>query len=95
MSVKSIVTQLRLRVALNLNVLFQMTIAEAREVILTETENNLTHEIANIVSKTAATVKDIADKKGPKCVGASLVQTLVGDYVTEQTVTTAHLQTTI
>ena len=68
----------------------QMTIAEAREVILTETENNLTHEIATRIKDAEAQVKDTVDKKA-KNVLAQAMQRLAGDYVTEQTVTTVHL----
>lgn len=45
----------------------QMTIAEAREVILTETENNLTHEIATRIKDAEAQIKDTVDKKAKTC----------------------------
>ena len=68
----------------------QMTIAEAREVILTETENNLTHEIATRIKDAEAQIKDTVDKKAKNLL-AQAMQRLSGDYVTEQTVTTVHL----
>ena len=84
------VTQLEAEKQAELERVGQMTIAEAREVILTETENNLTHEIATRIKDAEAQVKDTVDKKA-KNVLAQAMQRLSGDYVTEQTVTTVHL----
>ena len=84
------VTQLEAEKQAELERVGQMTIAEAREVILTETENNLTHEIATRIKDAEAQVKDTVDKKA-KNVLAQAMQRLAGDYVTEQTVTTVHL----
>ena len=83
-------TQLEAEKQAELERVGQMTIAEAREVILTETENNLTHEIATRIKDAEAQVKDTVDKKA-KNVLAQAMQRLAGDYVTEQTVTTVHL----
>ena len=87
---KEQVTQLEAEKQAELERVGQMTIAEAREVILTETENNLTHEIATRIKDAEAQVKDTVDKKA-KNVLAQAMQRLAGDYVTEQTVTTVHL----
>ena len=84
------VTQLEAEKQAELERVGQMTIAEAREVILTETENNLTHEIATRIKDAEAQVKDTVDKTA-KNVLAQAMQRLAGDYVTEQTVTTVHL----
>lgn len=67
-----------------------MTIAEAREVILTETENNLTHEIASRIKEAERDVKEQSDKIAKKLLSHAM-QRMAGDYVTEQTVTTVHL----
>ena len=84
------VTQLEAEKQAELERVGQMTIAEAREVILTETENNLTHEIATRIKDAEAQVKDTVDKKAKNLL-AQAMQRLSGDYVTEQTVTTVHL----
>ena len=84
------VTQLEAEKQAELERVGQMTIAEAREVILTETENNLTHEIATRIKDAEAQVKDTVDKKAKNLL-AQAMQRLAGDYVTEQTVTTVHL----
>lgn len=67
-----------------------MTIAEAREVILTETESNLSHEIATRIKDAEQTARDRSDKVA-KDLLAQAMQRLAGDYVTEQTVTAVHL----
>ena len=84
------VTQLEAEKQAELERVGQMTIAEAREVILIETENNLTHEIATRIKDAEAQVKDTVDKKAKNLL-AQAMQRLSGDYVTEQTVTTVHL----
>ena len=84
------VTQLEAKKQAELERIGQMTIAEAREVILTETENNLTHEIATRIKDAEAQIKDTVDKKAKNLL-AQAMQRLAGDYVTEQTVTTVHL----
>ena len=84
------VTQLEAEKQAELERIGQMTIAEAREVILTETENNLTHEIATRIKDAEAQIKDTVDKKAKNLL-AQAMQRLSGDYVTEQTVTTVHL----
>lgn len=67
-----------------------MTIAEAREIILTETENNLTHEIASRIKEAELEVKDKSDKMAKDLLSQAM-QRLAGDYVTEHTITTVHL----
>ena len=43
-----------------------MTIAEAREIILTETETNLTHEIATRIKDAEREVRDRSNKLAKK-----------------------------
>lgn len=68
----------------------EMTIAEARDVILTETENSLTHDIATRIREAEREVKDRADKTAKELLSQAM-QRLAGDYVPEQTITTVHL----
>ena len=67
-----------------------MTIAEAREIILTETETNLTHEIAARIKDAEREVRDRSNKLA-KNILAQAMQRMAGEYVTEQTITTVHL----
>lgn len=67
-----------------------MTIAEAREVILMETENKLTHEIATRIRDAERDIKDRTVKTA-KDLLAQAMQRLAGEYVTEQTITSVHL----
>ena len=67
-----------------------MTIAEAREIILTETETNLTHEIATRIKDAEREVRDKSSKLA-KNILAQAMQRMAGEYVTEQTITTVHL----
>lgn len=67
-----------------------MTIAEAREIILTETETNLTHEIATRIKDAEREVRDKSNKLA-KNILAQAMQRMAGEYVTEQTITTVHL----
>ena len=67
-----------------------MTIAEARETILTETETNLTHEIATRIKDAEREVRDKSSKLA-KNILAQAMQRMAGKYVTEQTITTVHL----
>lgn len=67
-----------------------MTIAEARETILTETETNLTHEIATRIKDAEREVRDKSSKLA-KNILAQAMQRMAGEYVTEQTITTVHL----
>ncbi|WP_159593337.1 ribonuclease Y [Streptococcus halichoeri] len=67
-----------------------MTIAEAREVILMETENKLTHEIATRIREAEREIKDRTTKTA-KDLLAQAMQRVAGEYVTEQTITTVHL----
>ncbi|MEX2784413.1 ribonuclease Y [Streptococcus sp. H49] len=63
---------------------------EAREIILTETEKNLSHDIASRIREAEREVKDRADKTA-KNILAQAMQRMAGDYVTEQTITSVHL----
>ena len=67
-----------------------MTIAEAREVILMETENKLTHEIATRIREAEQDIKDRKDKIAKNLLSQAM-QRMAGEYVTEQTITTVHL----
>ena len=67
-----------------------MTIAEAREVILTETENNLTQEVATRIKTAEREIKDKSNKT-VKNILAQAMQRMAGEYVTEQTITTVQL----
>ena len=67
-----------------------MTIAEAREVILTETENNLTHEIATKIKDAEREIRDKSSKMA-KDILAQAMQRMAGEYAAEQTITTVHL----
>lgn len=67
-----------------------MTIAEARETILTETETNLMHEIATRIKDAEREVRDKSSKLA-KNILAQAMQRMAGEYVTEQTITTVHL----
>lgn len=67
-----------------------MTIAEAREVILTDVENKLTHEIATRIKEAEREIKDKSDKTA-KNILAQAMQRMAGEYVTEQTITTVQL----
>lgn len=67
-----------------------MTIAEAREVILMETENKLSQEIATRIRDAEREIKDRTDKTA-KDLLAQAMQRMAGEYVTEQTITSVHL----
>ena len=67
-----------------------MTIAEAREVILMETESKLTHEIATKIREAEQEIKDKSDKMAKDLLSQAM-QRMAGEYVTEQTITTVHL----
>lgn len=67
-----------------------MTIAEAREVILAETETSLTQDIATRIREAEREVRDRADKTAKELLSQAM-QRLAGDYVPEQTITTVHL----
>lgn len=67
-----------------------MTIAEAREVILMETENKLSQEIVTRIRDAEREIKDRTDKTA-KDLLAQAMQRMAGEYVTEQTITSVHL----
>ena len=60
------------------------------EVILTETENNLTHEIATRIKDAEAQVKDTVDKKAKNLL-AQAMQRLAEIMLLNKRVTTVHL----
>lgn len=84
------IAQLEAKKSEELQRVAHMTIAEAREIILTETENNLTQDIASRIKAAEQEVKDRADKTAKELLSQAM-QRLAGDYVAEQTITTVHL----
>ncbi|WP_019778969.1 Rnase Y domain-containing protein, partial [Streptococcus sobrinus] len=67
-----------------------MSTDQARDVILSQTENELTQDIASRIKDADEEVKRTIDKKAKNLL-AQAMQRLAGDYVTEQTITTVHL----
>lgn len=67
-----------------------MTADEARDIILSETEKELSQDIAARIKDADAEVARTVDKKAKNLL-AQAMQRLAGDYVTEQTITTVHL----
>ena len=67
-----------------------VTVSEAREVILTEAENSLTHEIATKIKDAEREIRDKSSKMA-KDILAQAMQRMAGEYAAEQTITTVHL----
>ncbi|MFU2164292.1 ribonuclease Y [Streptococcus pluranimalium] len=67
-----------------------MTIAEAREVILMETESQLTQDIATRIRESEQEIKAKSDKIAKDLLSQAM-QRMAGEYVTEHTITTVHL----
>ncbi|MBJ8349205.1 ribonuclease Y [Streptococcus zalophi] len=63
---------------------------EAKEIILAETEKNLTQDIANRIREADREVRDRADKTAKELLSQAM-QRLAGEYVTEQTITSVSL----
>lgn len=84
------ISQLEVEKKAELERVAAMTIAEAREVILMETENNLTHEIAMRIKEAEREIEDTVSKKAKNLLSQAM-QRMAGEYVTEQTITTVHL----
>lgn len=67
-----------------------MTIAEARQVILMDTESKLSHEIATKIRDSEREIKDNSTKIAKEILSQAM-QRIAGEYVTEQTITTVSL----
>lgn len=67
-----------------------MATAETREIISTETETNLTHEIAIRIKNAEREIRDKSNGLA-KDIFVQVMQRIAGEYVTEQTITTVHL----
>lgn len=63
---------------------------EAKEIILTDTRDKLTHEIATRIKEAEREVKERSDKMA-KDLLAQAMQRISGEYVAEQTITSVHL----
>lgn len=84
------VTELEAQKAEALERVAQMSQAEAREAILTDTRNSLDHEVAGLIKAAEQEAKEKSDKLA-KDLLVQAMQRISGDYVTEQTVTSLHL----
>ena len=84
------VSQLELKKTEELEKVASLTQDEARNIILSDTEKKLTHEIASRIKEADREVKDRVDKNAKNLL-AQAMQRLAGDYVTEQTITSVHL----
>lgn len=82
--------ELEVQKALELEKVASLTQAEARDIILADTEQALSHDIATRIREAEREVKDRADKTAKELL-AQAMQRLAGDFVTEQTITTVHL----
>ena len=67
-----------------------LTQTEAREIVLTKTEDDLTAEIASRIREAEREVKERSDKIA-KDILVQAMQRIAGDYVSEQTNSTVHL----
>ena len=63
---------------------------EARDIILTQTEENLSKEIATRIREAEQEVKERSDKMA-KDILVQAMQRIAGDYVAESTNSTVHL----
>ncbi|MGT2749417.1 ribonuclease Y [Streptococcus orisasini] len=84
------VEQLELKKTEELERVAALSQDQAREIILSETEKKLSHDIASRIKEADREVKDKVDKTAKNLL-AQAMQRLAGDYVTEQTITTVHL----
>ena len=84
------VKQLEVKKAEELEKIASLSQEQARGIILSETEKNLAHDIANRIKEAEREIKDRTDKTA-KDLLAQAMQRLAGDYVAEQTITTVHL----
>ena len=64
--------------------------AEARDIILAQTEENLTKEIASRIREAEQEVKERSDKMA-KDILVQAMQRIAGEYVAESTNSTVHL----
>lgn len=63
---------------------------EARDIILVETRDKLTHEIATRIKEAEREIKERSDKTAKELL-AQAMQRISGEYVAEQTITSVHL----
>lgn len=76
--------------ALELERIASLSQQEARDIILTDTRDKMTHEIASRIKEAEREVKERADKIA-KDLLAQAMQRISGEYVAEQTITSVHL----
>ncbi|MTB65032.1 ribonuclease Y [Streptococcus sp. zg-86] len=84
------VAKLEEQKALELERVASLTQEEARDLILTDTRDKMTHEIATRIKEAEREVKERADKTA-KDLLAQAMQRISGEYVAEQTITSVHL----
>ncbi|MER0122910.1 ribonuclease Y [Streptococcus sp. ZJ93] len=84
------VAKLEEQKALELERVASLTQEEARDLILTDTRDKMTHEIATRLKEAEREVKERADKTA-KDLLAQAMQRISGEYVAEQTITSVHL----
>lgn len=82
--------ELEAQKAQELEKIANLTQEEAKGIILEETEQALTHDIATRIREADREVRDRADKSAKELL-AQAMQRMAGDYVTEQTITSVHL----
>ncbi|HEM3641730.1 TPA: ribonuclease Y [Streptococcus suis] len=84
------VVKLEEQKALELERVAALSQEEAKEIILTDTRDKLTHEIATRIKEAEREVKERSDKMA-KDLLAQAMQRISGEYVAEQTITSVHL----
>ena len=84
------VAQLEEEKILELEKVAALSQEEAREQILAETRDKLTHEVASRIKEAEREIKERSDKTA-KDLLAQAMQRISGEYVAEQTVTSVHL----
>lgn len=81
---------LEVQKALELEKVANLTQTQARTIILADTEQTLSQDIATRIREAEREVKEKADKTAKELL-AQAMQRLAGDFVTEQTITTVSL----
>ncbi|MDO4667731.1 MAG: ribonuclease Y [Streptococcus sp.] len=84
------VAELEKQKAAELERVASLTQTEARDIILTQTEEHLSKEIANRIREAEQEVKEKSDKVA-KNILVQAMQRMAGEYVAEQTNSTVHL----
>ncbi|HEL1756932.1 TPA: ribonuclease Y [Streptococcus suis] len=84
------VVKLEEQKALELERVAALSQEEAKEIILTDTRDKLTHEIATRIKEAEREVKERSDKMA-KDLLAQAMQRISGEYVAEQTIASVHL----